>query len=290
MNIRTLALSGASLGALTLSLVGVAHTPVGATVAQIAVKSCNKVGPCLAWTNTANGSGTSIPTAFTGTATGNSGSGFFGEATGLNGSGVWGRANIDNSGSAAAGVYGDSFGTAVGVFGYAHGSGEAIFGRNATSNTGAWEMSISNGDAQTVMYVDDGGDMSIVGNLTVDGSCTGCSETNRLRSYAQRTTTPQLEDVGEGIVRNGRAYVALDASLVRGIDGTKPYLVTITPEGDCDGLYVANRTPQGFEVRELHGGRSSVQFAYRLVAHPYGAPATRLPLITQSKYQPALPH
>ena len=45
--------------------------------------------------------------------------------------------------------------------------------------------------------------------------------------------------------------------------------------GRCP-LYVASRTATGFEVRQMGGGRTSIPFAYRIVAKPYGAGPERL--------------
>ena len=56
-------------------------------------------------------------------------------------------------------------------------------------------------------------------------------------------------------------------------------MVFITPAGDSRGLYVANRTLAGFWVRENQGGRSTLFFDYRIVAHPLHAPNTRLPAV-----------
>jgi hypothetical protein len=42
--------------------------------------------------------------------------------------------------------------------------------------------------------------------------------------------------------------------------------VFLTPEGDCRGLYVSDKRPHQFEVRELQGGTSSLTFSYRVVA------------------------
>ena len=54
------------------------------------------------------------------------------------------------------------------------------------------------------------------------------------------------------------------------------YHVFLTPKGDCKGLYVANKTPAGFEVHELGGGQSNVAFDYRIVAHRKGYENVRL--------------
>jgi hypothetical protein len=55
------------------------------------------------------------------------------------------------------------------------------------------------------------------------------------------------------------------------------YHVFLTPKGDCKGLFVAGETNSGFEVRELSGGKSTVEFDYRIVAHRNGYEAKRLP-------------
>jgi hypothetical protein len=41
--------------------------------------------------------------------------------------------------------------------------------------------------------------------------------------------------------------------------------VFLTPEGDCQGLYVKSKGPKSFEVRELQEGTSGVRFSYRIV-------------------------
>ena len=44
------------------------------------------------------------------------------------------------------------------------------------------------------------------------------------------------------------------------------YHVFLTPNGDCKGLYVIQKTASSFEVHELGGGSSNVSFDYRIVA------------------------
>jgi hypothetical protein len=89
---------------------------------------------------------------------------------------------------------------------------------------------------------------------------------------------PRFEDVGRAQLVEGRAAVALDpdfAPLVQLID----YHVFLTPEGDCNGLFVSDRGPHGFEVRELAGGTGTLPFNYRLIASRRETPADRLPTI-----------
>jgi hypothetical protein len=107
-----------------------------------------------------------------------------------------------------------------------------------------------------------------------------------LREYGERMTAPQVEDVGEAQLSNGRAYVPIDARLADTIDRRTEYHVFVTPEGECNGLFVTQKTAAGFTVRELHGGRSSLPFEYRIVAKPVdenGARLAALPAETMPK-------
>jgi hypothetical protein len=67
-----------------------------------------------------------------------------------------------------------------------------------------------------------------------------------------------------GPVKRGRAVVRLDADFAKVIK-RGDYRVFVTPEGDCRGLYIHNRSAASFEVRELAGGTSNVAFSYRIV-------------------------
>jgi hypothetical protein len=96
-------------------------------------------------------------------------------------------------------------------------------------------------------------------------------------TYTPQTSQPTLEDFGEAQLVDGVANVALDATFGAAINRTAGYLVSVTPEGDCRGLFVAQRTGTGFSVRELQGGRSSIAFVYHIVAKPYGNTSARLP-------------
>ena len=77
-------------------------------------------------------------------------------------------------------------------------------------------------------------------------------------------------------LNDGVATVPLDPRFAAATDRTAKYFVTLTPEGDCRGLYLAQRDSASFVVRELQGGRSSIAFTYRIVAKPLGNDSARL--------------
>ena len=111
---------------------------------------------------------------------------------------------------------------------------------------------------------------------TAGATTRATSSGTRVATYAATQSVPTMEDVGEAQMTNGQASVSLEHTFASTIDRTRSYLVFVTPEGDCHGLYVASKTPSGFVVRELMGGRSSLAFEYRIVAHPYGDTSVRL--------------
>jgi hypothetical protein len=54
------------------------------------------------------------------------------------------------------------------------------------------------------------------------------------------------------------------------------YHVFLTPEGPSNGLYVTDRSPTGFEVREQGEGTSEISFSYRIMTKRADVGAGRL--------------
>ena len=54
------------------------------------------------------------------------------------------------------------------------------------------------------------------------------------------------------------------------------YHVFLTPNGDCNGLYVTQKTATSFVVRELKHGTSSIAFDYRIMAKRKGHENVRM--------------
>jgi hypothetical protein len=77
-----------------------------------------------------------------------------------------------------------------------------------------------------------------------------------------------FHDYGIGQLVNGKAHISIDPDLAININicAEHPLKVFITPEGDCNGVYVTNKSAQGFDVIELQGGKSNVQFSWQIVA------------------------
>jgi hypothetical protein len=87
-----------------------------------------------------------------------------------------------------------------------------------------------------------------------------------------------FDDYGSAQLIGGVTTVTLDPTYAQTVNTSNGYRVFLTPTGDCKGLYVTQKTPGSFEVRELSGGQSNVEFDYRIVAHRKGYETMRLPV------------
>ncbi len=76
-----------------------------------------------------------------------------------------------------------------------------------------------------------------------------------------------FEDYGIGKLSNGEAFIALDKILSSSmkIDEKHPLKVFIQLEGDCNGVYVTDKSNSGFRVKELNNGNSNVSFSWHIV-------------------------
>jgi hypothetical protein len=101
----------------------------------------------------------------------------------------------------------------------------------------------------------------------------------KVQTYTAEQSMTSVEDFGEAQLVNGQGYVPLDRTYASSIARDRSYLVFVTAEGDCHGLYVTGKTLSGFTVREFTGGRSTIAFQYRIVAHPFGASEIRMAAI-----------
>ena len=114
--------------------------------------------------------------------------------------------------------------------------------------------------------------------LTCSGSISGAGTLTRHRNssgqqvhaYEAESATATIEDVGTARMTGGVANVRIDPAFASVIDH-KWYYVFLTPLGDTRELYVSVKTPAAFQVREVQRGRSSLEFDYRIVAHPLDA-------------------
>ncbi|GAC1404589.1 MAG: hypothetical protein NVSMB64_08030 [Candidatus Velthaea sp.] len=139
---------------------------------------------------------------------------------------------------------------------------------------GALILSARSSAAGGGMSLDENGNLVISGTLTQHGTpgapvyAGGFSSGS---SFAAGRSSATVEDVGDARLASGVAYVRFNPALTRGIDFTQRYDVFVTPEGPNAGVYVTEKSARGFIVRENPGGRSNVDFSYRIVARAVNA-------------------
>ncbi len=92
------------------------------------------------------------------------------------------------------------------------------------------------------------------------------SQGNKL-VYCSESPEIWFEDFGNGTLAQGETDIQLDPLFLEmvKINEDHPMVVTVTPLGNCNGLYVEPGTT-GFKVKELNNGTSNVKFSYRISA------------------------
>jgi len=77
-----------------------------------------------------------------------------------------------------------------------------------------------------------------------------------------------FQDFGTARLTNGETYINIDPILEKNIHVSKthPLKVFIQLEGDCNGVYVTEKTSKGFRVKELKDGTTNTNFSWQIVA------------------------
>lgn len=178
------------------------------------------------------------------------------------GGGTWGDGGADSN----YGLIGTTDMRAAGIF-WNGGTGNPGFYTNFSFNfaTGAtgFPWAANNGDGAGC-NIDPGGNLSCTGAknavVPVDAGKT------HVALAAIESPRNWFEDFGSARLSGGVAVVHIDARFGQTVNAKMEYHVFLTPNGDCKGLYVHQKNPTSFEVRELGGGNSNVKFDYRITA------------------------
>jgi hypothetical protein len=185
----------------------------------------------------------------------------------------------------SVGVWGDSA-TGIGVLGTAD-DGTAVYAQsdsgadttptlnayNGSSTAGALVFQTNSANAK-ICTID------VFANLACNGSKSAVVPVGNgqkmVALYAVEAPENWFEDYGSEHLENGAARVTLDPTYAQTVNTGMEYHVFLTPSGDCNGLYVTNKTANSFEVREFKGGHSNIAFDYRIIAKRNGYEQIRL--------------
>jgi hypothetical protein len=178
--------------------------------------------------------------------------------------GVWGDTG-GPSNSLYSGVTGTADENIAGYFENNSSGSETIFAaNNAKSSGSAAVLYTIGGHFGGSCTIDVSGNLSCNGSKSAVVPVDGGSRNVAL--YAIEGPENWFEDAGSAQLSNGAAVVNLEPVFGQTVNTEMEYHVFLTPKADCEGLYVSNETPSGFEVHELRGGRSSIAFDYRIMA------------------------
>ena len=127
------------------------------------------------------------------------------------------------------------------------------------------------GNVTRINYWDGGTQYKIQGDLGMVVMSGAVPDLNGNPVVMHAPETPEMHfiDYGVGKLVNGKAYIQIDPILSKNIEVSEkhPLKVFVQLEGDCKGVYVTNKSANGFEVIELQGGTTNVEFSYQIVAN-----------------------
>jgi hypothetical protein len=228
-----------------------------------------------------------VPTIFTGNITAQGTVGAFAAnitssilAGSITTAGAGSFGNISNTGniSGAQGSFNGFSGTALFLDNNASSQTLMVSNHATPSNGNFTEAQFNN--TKATFFTDTLGDMTAIGTKS---AAVALKDGSMAKLFAVESPEVWFEDTGSGRLAGGATSVPLDAKFAQTVNTSQSYHVFLTPKGDCKGLYVTNETDSGFEVRELGGGGSSVEFDYRIVAHRNGYEKMRLPVAKMPK-------
>jgi hypothetical protein len=190
--------------------------------------------------------------------------------------GVWGDTSANSDGN-SAGVVGTADNADGGSFFNNSATYPTVFAKNLNSgSTGLFKVFQASTEKGTCGIGD--GDLACTGQ--VKALVTTGAGLRTVETYAPQSAENWMEDYGTGIMQSGVSVVKIDPAFAETVSETADYHVFLTPNADCKGLYVINKTRASFEVRESGGGTSSLNFDYKIVAKRRGYEAQRLMDVT----------
>jgi hypothetical protein len=192
------------------------------------------------------------------------GFGVIGQNDNVSGTGIMGTGNGEGGIMLTNGSGGSFTGSRIGIVGFvgsdSTSAGNLRAGGYFYTNSTAWAYVGVETAAGTSRKIEGPGTVNTVVKDT---------EGNQVLLSAPEAPENLFEDYGYGELYNGKATIVIDPIFAKNIVVNKehPLRVFIQLEGQCNGVYVTNKTGTGFEVVELSKGNSNVNFMWHIVAN-----------------------
>jgi hypothetical protein len=246
----------------TYGMRGTSQSTTGTGVLGLAPASSGTTYGVFGASQSTNGRGVyGVASAYSGTTYGS-----YGEAKSTKGRGVYGVASAGSG--TAYGVFGASQSTSGrGVYGVASAASGATYGVYGSAVSPAGYAVYAKGRLHVT------GDFSAAGTKAAVVRLKGGEA---VKLYAEEASENWFSDVGSAKLSDGAVTIPIDPTFSQTVNTQADYHIFLTPEGDCEGLYVANKGEDSFAVRELKGGHSNIAFSYRIMAKRKGYEQERL--------------
>lgn len=89
----------------------------------------------------------------------------------------------------------------------------------------------------------------------------------RVAGYMATSMTPEVTDKGKTALKNGKTFVAFSEKFRKVMsDNLDDLIITATPQGNSQGIYIQQVTPEGFWVFENNNGQSNVSLAWTVIS------------------------
>jgi hypothetical protein len=216
---------------------------------------------------------------------GNTGYGVYGKATNATSAyGVVGTANNVAAAAPASGDGGAFSGFNYGVSGYQ--TNGAISTQTAAGYFANTDPSTTLVEAWSAANTHYKIWQSTVGTVA---TCVPDVNGNAVTLHAPETPEFYFQDYGQAQLSNGHAHINIDPILAKNvtINERHPLRVFVQLEGDCNGVYVTNKTSTGFDVVELNSGASNVSFQWNITCNVADAQiGNRLSRFADIRFEP----
>ncbi|MBN2541530.1 hypothetical protein JXI42_01550 [bacterium] len=111
------------------------------------------------------------------------------------------------------------------------------------------------------------------GNSYMDGTL-GFLQNNagedRVVGYANVSTDVTVTASGIGELSDGSSHIGFDENFKALVSHEIPVVVTVSPLGSCEGIYISGIDARGFTVIEDHGGKSNIGFTWIAIGRRAG--------------------
>jgi hypothetical protein len=103
--------------------------------------------------------------------------------------------------------------------------------------------------------------------------------------YTNVSTEVTVQTSGYATLTDGKASIDFDQAFVSSVSSATPIVVTVTPTGNSNGVYLSGVSGKGFKVAENNDGKSTVTVSYIAIGRRAGFEHPNLPAeVIESNY------